>query len=126
MQWEECKAAGGESGLDRFVSLKPLCAAGMGLIAAPHFPGKEGAHPWHWEGSWEILGRESRRWGTSVMEQRLQVGFLLGAWDARGCSSFTPGRGRCICVGSAPALGFKPLPGAGGLKHLRARWGLTG
>lgn len=42
--------------------------------------------------------------GAEHWEGRLQPGFLQ--WDARGW-------GRCICVGSTPAWGLKPLPGRG-------------
>lgn len=129
MQLEECKAAGGESELNRFVML----AASMGGASCtprPIAPGRKDPNPWPWEGNWDLLGKQSGHWGISVAERSPGRGGCsphfcfapLGAWGAQGWdrAGFAPGWGRCICVGSTPAWGFKLLPG--GVKHLRAVW----
>lgn len=146
MQLEECKAAGGESELDPLCldeTSVPACCGYRG-IAAPCCPGEEGALQWHWEGNWDLLGRELGFTGKGFRaledlgdevepwKGRLQPGFLLCPSWSMGCSGlcragFAPGMGSMHLRGLNPSVGVYTSPGGGGggLKHLRAGWGLT-
>ena len=133
MQLEECKAAGGESGLDCFVSLKPLHlraagTAGDTCILRPAAPGRK--EPIHGAGKgtgayWERnQGTGGPRWWSRV----------LGGKAAAWISALPHGEGGMLGAVPGPAsprdgvdasAWAQPQRGGfrlsrGGLKHLRA------